>query len=561
MAIIRMISRDVAAFRAFQSRMATVGKIRLGVYNGRYPEKIDTFRFTAENRELIEAVAAAYGGTAEEWKPQGGGSTQWEVITEAKAVPVYLVNGQDIEPWYEAWGSGRTCLRRCDGQWNKQTDEPCLCNGPERPADARQLCKPTIRVTVMLKEVPGLGSWLMESHGENACAEISTLAPLVAKLPMPLPAMLRLRQEKRREWNPDKRKFDTKDFYVPWFDVSVVSAQQVAIGGDALTQALTAAGAPAVLGSDRRAIEAAPVSAVPVSAPAGPTAPTSGEPDWQGGAKVDREEFGRILQAIEDAQTVARLDGIREGMQARKIRAKPIQDAWVSKRAALMQEAAARLDAMAKQDPDGFAAALDALPPGDREEIRRRMAARDDRAVFEQAARDEPDGHPRAEHMGGGRPCLDPWCANGPTPCGFTPNEHMEAHGARAILDADHEARRVPDGGEPGWRVTEFDHAESLVTAAQEVLSPEKAAELAGLVHGADVTVDADGLPVLPPGEYVIDAELPRLMVAAGKLDPPLTTDAVRAMVVAAFGLGHVGEATGEQYARVRLAIEYGMLP
>lgn len=44
-------------------------------------------------------------------------------------------------------------------------------------------------------------------------------------------------------------------------------------------------------------------------------------------------------------------------------------------------------------------------------------------------------------------PCLDPWCAGGPTPCGRTPNGHLEAHGAAAIVEANKPA--APAGPPP----------------------------------------------------------------------------------------------------------------
>jgi hypothetical protein len=340
MPIVRMISRDPTEFRAFQSRMTTVGKIRLGQYvtpegqRGR-PVKLGTLRFTSPTEALIRAIAELYGGEVRQWTPQGSKTAQWEVISDADAVPVYIVNGQRLDPSYEAWAGGRTCVRRCDGEINRIDDSPCVCNDPDpkvRPAQ-KDLCKITLRVQVMLHEVPGIGSWMLETHGENAAAEISMFDTLVSRAPMPIPAVLHLRKDVRREWNPDKRGgagFETKDFYVPWFEVFGVTAQQVAIGGDALTQALAAAGAPALLGGDRRAIEAAP----PMSAP--PATVPQSEPDPNGGARVPLEEFRRILEAIEGALTVDRLEGIKEGLAKRNVRYKAIMEAWVSKRAALV---------------------------------------------------------------------------------------------------------------------------------------------------------------------------------------------------------------------------------
>lgn len=334
MAIRRMISRDPAEFRAFQSRMTTVGKIRLGLFEvpegrrGR-PVKLGTFRLTADNEALIRAVADEYGGEAEQWTPQGAKAPQWQVITDAYALEVYVVNGQNIDPVYEAWAGGRTCVRRCDGEWEQIKQDACLCNGPNRPADTRELCKITVRVQVMLKRIQGLGSWLLESHGENAAMELSTFKDFIANAPMPVPAMLRLRKETRRQWNAEKGKFDTLDFYVPWLDVSVVNAATIAIGGDALTQALSAAGAPAAIGgTTQAAIEARPVSA-PV-----PPAPAA--------AGISDELRAKILVDIESRTTVEDLEAVKARLIERGVSDRRVKDAWASKLAGVQARDEAR---------------------------------------------------------------------------------------------------------------------------------------------------------------------------------------------------------------------------
>lgn len=338
LAIVRMISRDIAEFREFQARLTTVGKIRLGVYatpegkRGR-PEKIDTFRFTADNEALIRAVAEQYGGEVGQWTPQGSSKAQWQVITDANAVEVYVVNGQRIDPVYEAWAGGRTCVRRCDGVLEQIKSEPCLCNGPDRPQNPRDLCKPTVRVQVMLQRIQGLGSWLLESHGENACMELAMFGPFVASAPMPVPALLRLRRETRRQWNAEKDKFDTLEFYVPWFDISVVSARQVAIGGDALTQALAAAGAPAAIGGSPQhalAAVAEPSAEPPVEQP--PLAPDQG---------ISDELRAKILRDIEAQDSPGALLGIQAKLKGRGITDQAVKDAWRSKFNALEAHAQA----------------------------------------------------------------------------------------------------------------------------------------------------------------------------------------------------------------------------
>lgn len=617
MVIRRMINtRNPGELREFQTRMTTVGKIRLGVYNGRYPEKIDTFRFTSADEQLIRAVAGAYGGTPEQWTPQGSRTPQWEVISEANAVPVFVVNGQTLEPWYEAWASGRTCIRRCDGITNRITDEDCLCNGPDAPTDPRQLCKPTIRVQVMLPEVPGIGSWLLESHGENACSEIATPGPLVASAPMPIPAVLRLRPETRREWNHEERKFDTKSFFVPWLDISAITAQQVAIGGDALTTALRAAGAPAALaGGDTRMALAAAAATEPAPEPEPPV------------FVLTPDEKARLLGVIEDAPTVARLDGIRAKMIERGVTDPDIKAAWKSKKAAIvaadrLHGTADRIEAGEEEfnNASGTGRPYRVLVTGSRtwtnvEELEKQLSfaltTHRGRMVLVHGA-----------CPSGADAIADRWARRNDVPveaypadwdgqgksAGFIRNgimvntrpdivlsfnrmnsrgtEHCTAAAEYAglkvlrftddtpveLFDADltHARQRLVDAG-----AAAFPGEEGLYTEAlQRDATPEAIVEAGGPahwlagddqargmheVHDAEIVEDTpNALPDVPDGEYDPDDVYASLMTGASRQDPPLTTGELNALILRTFGAPHVEFVGGYELARLRAGLKAG---
>src|SRR3954464_4210914 len=102
-----------------QQRIRELGRIRMGQVvrgsNGKTrPEKLDRFRLTSASRELLEKVAALYGGEVADWTPANGGPAQFEVVTEARRLPI-LVPPQPVTQWYELW-SGGGCQRRCDGE-------------------------------------------------------------------------------------------------------------------------------------------------------------------------------------------------------------------------------------------------------------------------------------------------------------------------------------------------------------------------------------------------------------------------------------------------------------
>ncbi|HEX8114787.1 MAG TPA: hypothetical protein VF516_43955, partial [Kofleriaceae bacterium] len=215
--------------------MTEIGRIRLGQFQtpegrkGR-PVKLDRFRFTSDNEQLIRAVANRYGGEAGQYTPQRSNRTEWEVVSATNDIEVFIPP-QNIEPWNEAWRPG-TCVRRCDGEREfreAQTKDlewqACPCNAGRVPA--ADLCKPTIRIQLMLPEVPpAIGTWRLESHGTYAVSELAMVAPIVAQAPTVIPASLRLREETRRAWNAEKSKYDTLTFYVPYLVLWSATPQQ-----------------------------------------------------------------------------------------------------------------------------------------------------------------------------------------------------------------------------------------------------------------------------------------------------------------------------------------------
>lgn len=197
-----------------QQRIRELGRIRIGQVvkgaNGKTrPEKLDRFRLTSASRELLEKVAALYGGTVAEWTPANGGPAQWEVITEAKRLPI-LVPPQPVSQWYELW-SGGGCQRRCDGEREVLTDKPCLCD----PDPQERACKPTTRLNVVLRDVEGVGVWRLESHGYYAAVELPGVAELLAQAGGYITGSLGL------EARTAKRDGKTMHWIVPVIDVDV----------------------------------------------------------------------------------------------------------------------------------------------------------------------------------------------------------------------------------------------------------------------------------------------------------------------------------------------------
>lgn len=210
-----------------QRRMHEAGRLRIGKSvpatkrDGSptiRPVKLDTFRLTSRDEQLISQAAQAYGGHPQQWEDQ------WEVYTEAKSIPVVVPpTDQALSQWYELW-SGGGCQRRCDGNREVISDRPCIC-GPD-PQD--RACKPTTRLSLLLPDVSGVGLWRLETHGYYAAVELGGVVDVITSAAgrgIMLPARLRLEQR------TVVRNDQTNKFSVPVLDIDAPLGQIAAAAG------------------------------------------------------------------------------------------------------------------------------------------------------------------------------------------------------------------------------------------------------------------------------------------------------------------------------------------
>ena len=179
--------RAIQPLADLESRAPEAGRIRLGIKTAKAMKSLDTFRFTSPYRDCIEALAASYGGEVRPWNdPKASPTNQWEVVTAASEVEVFLPPNP-VSTWYELY-SGGGLLRRCDGaicqipqqtgpqQW-EPVDTPCICT-----AKANMECSPHTRLKVLLPNVPFRGVWRLETKGWNALKELPGMADLIRQL-------------------------------------------------------------------------------------------------------------------------------------------------------------------------------------------------------------------------------------------------------------------------------------------------------------------------------------------------------------------------------------------
>lgn len=218
-----------------QQGMAEVGRIRLGDKapgNGA-PRKLTTFRLTSANKRALDAAAVLYGGTVRPWAdaPSEG---QYELITTSTEIKVAIPPVPRLcSQFYETWAAGG-CTRRCDGETEMISGEPCKCDPDDDP---KKRCKLTTRVSVMLPELPGVGLWRLESHGWNAARTLPGTVALFARTGKFVPAVLRAEQRTEKKDN-QTRKFVVPVIDFPDFTMAKMIEQEpsLSLGGEAPRQ-------------------------------------------------------------------------------------------------------------------------------------------------------------------------------------------------------------------------------------------------------------------------------------------------------------------------------------
>ena len=209
-----------------QRRAVEVGRIRAGEKGARgEPKKLDCWRLTSPSEARLQAAANLWGGKVRPWKDRPG---EYELYTETDELPIMLLPGQLPTTWYELWSKGG-CQRRCDGQHELISDSSCICNTEEE----RQ-CVPHTRLSVLLPDLPGVGSWLLQSNGWNAALELPGSVDLLqraAAAGVLLPAYLMLQQRS------EVKAGQTRRYAVPVIDIRTSFNQLLAAGGTSVALA------------------------------------------------------------------------------------------------------------------------------------------------------------------------------------------------------------------------------------------------------------------------------------------------------------------------------------
>ena len=174
--------------RTLPKKITELGRIRIGDQEpnsggkGTHPHKLDAFRLTSPNKPLLHFAANLYGGEVRPWVGPRAPDGQFELYTTVNSMDVLVPTLSAVDVKYEEWiGSG--CVRRCTGDvithcpgQEARVGQPCTCpeDEAERSALAKEgkACARICRLNVILPDLPGVGTWRLQTTGYYATAEL-----------------------------------------------------------------------------------------------------------------------------------------------------------------------------------------------------------------------------------------------------------------------------------------------------------------------------------------------------------------------------------------------------
>jgi hypothetical protein len=165
-----------------QRRAAEHGRLRTGYTQGNQPVRSATWVVSSHSEEHVRRAAELWGGDAETWKPLNSTIEQWRVVTQAPAIEALITPGDPLNQYNELWTKGG-CQRRCDGETELISRQPCIC-ARQFGEDWHQqkkgtVCSTTSRLNVMLPDLSGMGMWRAETHSFYAASEWGGMVDMV----------------------------------------------------------------------------------------------------------------------------------------------------------------------------------------------------------------------------------------------------------------------------------------------------------------------------------------------------------------------------------------------
>lgn len=138
-----------------------VGRLHSGYLNGRNPVSLDQWRFTSDDPEVIDTLAALYGGAPQEIEDSHGDPLH-ELFSEAESIDVIIEDSDSVSSEFVLWGKDGKVAMRGDGLTidnGANPDPGASLDLATRKERAKQGLVPSPEVTIFfrLADNPDLG--------------------------------------------------------------------------------------------------------------------------------------------------------------------------------------------------------------------------------------------------------------------------------------------------------------------------------------------------------------------------------------------------------------------
>ena len=165
--------------KTLPTRYPELGRLRSGYSDDdNKMQPLRKWRVTTKDERAIHVIAGLYGGVPQKWEER---PDEFELFTESETLNI-LLPPDALFTAYEAWGSGGN-KRRCDGETctvpiqdpegGHLEEVPCWCLAKGLvPGESKDACNVTVRLKVVMPDVPGLGTWMFTSGSQYAAMEL-----------------------------------------------------------------------------------------------------------------------------------------------------------------------------------------------------------------------------------------------------------------------------------------------------------------------------------------------------------------------------------------------------
>lgn len=176
--------------REINPKALLLGHVRLGVFTKGHPSQSSTFVFTSSDAARLRPLAQDFGGTIENYVPQGAGGEEWRLVSQTDAFTAlfpFADETANLSQSFELW-TRSGLQRKCDGfdatvfDRDEESGEvgeaqaSCICALMEK-----RECSAATRLRLLIPQT-GLGLWELTTNSVIAAEQLYDQVRFISEL-------------------------------------------------------------------------------------------------------------------------------------------------------------------------------------------------------------------------------------------------------------------------------------------------------------------------------------------------------------------------------------------